>query len=435
MTIEPQKETVKDQAGQPTSLSTSAVAISAKRSLGPWKVLRNRNYALLFWGQLISSAGTQMQVVAVAWQVYLLTNSAIALGLIGLLQAIPRLIFSLVGGVFADVFDRRKLLIMIELVLAMMSAVLALCTILHVINIVIIFIVVLIAASVSAFEFPTRQAIIPGLVRREEMADALSLSMVMMQLTFIIGPTAGGFAIAWIGVANTYWFDVVSYFVVIGSLLLMVVPRIPVEKRAQASIGALVDGMKFLRAHPVILAVLSLDFFATFFGSPRALLPIYASNILHIGPQGLGILIAATSIGAVALAPFTGAIGRISRQGLGVVLAIIVWGLCIIAFGLSPAPLWLGVLFLAGAGAADMVSMILRGLIIQLTTPDEFRGRISAVNAMFVIGGPMLGQFESGLVAGFFTPEFSVVSGGLACILATLAIVALVPSLIRVKVK
>ena len=257
----------------------------------------------------------------------------------------------------------------------------------------------------------------------------------MVQLTYIIGPTVGGFAIAWIGVANTYWFDVISYFVVIGSLLLMIVPRIPAGKRAQAGFGALVDGMRFLRAHPVILAVLSLDFFATFFGSPRALLPVYASQIMHIGPQGLGILIAATSIGAVALAPFTGLIGRITRQGLGVVLAIIGWGLCIMAFGLSPTPLWLGVLFLAGAGAADMVSMVLRGLIIQLTTPDELRGRINSVNAMFVIGGPTLGQFESGLVAGIFSPEFSVVSGGLACILATLAIVALVPSLLRVKVK
>src|SRR5437763_14982227 len=155
----------------------------------------------------------------------------------------------------------------------------------------------------------------------------------MMQLTSIIGPTVGGFAIAWIGVANTYWFDVISYFVVIGSLLLMVVPRIPVEKRAQAGFGALMDGMKFLRAHPVILAVLSLDFFATFFGSPRALLPVYASDIMHIGPQGLGFLLAATSIGAVALTPFTGRISRISRQGLGVVLAIIYWGICIIAFG------------------------------------------------------------------------------------------------------
>jgi len=435
MKTEPQKETISPQISQLAPLTSSEVALHAKHPLGPWRVLRNRNYSLLFWGQLVSSAGTQMQVVAVAWQVYLLTHSAIALGLIGLVQAIPRLIFSLVGGVFADVFDRRKMLIVIEIVLALTSAVLALCTAFHVINMVIIYIVVLIAASVSSFEFPTRQAMIPTLVRREEMSDALSLSMVMMQLTFIIGPTAGGFAIAWIGVANTYWLDVISYFVVIGSLLLMVVPRIPTEKRAQAGFGAFVDGMKFLRAHPVILAVLSLDFFATFFGSPRALLPVYASEIMHIGPQGLGILIAATSIGAVALAPFTGLIGRITRQGLGVVLSIIGWGLCIVAFGLSPTPLWLGVLFLAGAGAADMVSMVLRGLIIQLTTPDELRGRINSVNAMFVIGGPMLGQFESGLVAGIFSPEFSVVSGGLACIFATLAIVALVPSLLRVKVK
>ena len=128
-------------------------------------------------------------------------------------------------------------------------------------------------------------------------------------------------------------------------------------------------------------------------------------------------------------------LGRIPRQGLGVVLAILVWGLCIVAFGLAPGPLWLSVLFLAGAGAADMVSMILRGLVIQLTTPDEFRGRMSAVNAMFVIGGPMLGQFESGLVAGLFSPQLSVISGGIACILATLAIAAFVPGLLRVKVK
>src|SRR2546428_130560 len=148
------------------------------------------------------------------------------------------------------------------------------------------------------------------------------------------GNTAGGFAMAWIGVANTYWFDVISYFVVIGSLLLMVVPRIPAEKRAQAGIGALVDGMKFLRAHPVILAVLSLDFFATFFGSPKALLPVYASEIMHIGPQGLGILLATTSIGAVVLTPLAGRIGRIARQGLGIVLAIIAWGIFIVAFGL-----------------------------------------------------------------------------------------------------
>ncbi len=435
MKAEPDKDHVSDQPAPLAPASVESVARRPKRSLGPWKMLRNRNYALLFWGQLISFAGTQMQVVAVAWQVYLLTHSAVALGVLGLVQAIPRLVFSLVGGVFADVFDRRKLLLVIELLLAATSAVLAFCTLFHVINLAIIYVVVLLAATVSAFEFPTRQAIVPGLVKREDMADAMSLSMVMVQLTAIVGPAAGGFAIAWIGVANTYWVDVVSYFVVIGSLLLMVVPRIPVEKRARVGIGAFVDGLKFLRAQPVILAFFSLDFFATFFGSPEALLPIYASAILHVGPQGLGILMAAMPIGAVVLAPLTGLVGRVARQGLGVVMAILLWGVCITAFGFFPAPLWLGVLFLAGAGAADMVSLILRSLVRQLLTPDEYRGRSSGANGMFVIGGPMLGQFESGLVASIFSPEIAVISGGLACIVATVVIVALVPGLLHVKVK
>ena len=416
--------------------------ISAPPSMPPdtsrgsaWRVLRNRDYSLLFWGQLISAAGTQIQVVAVAWQVYEITKSPIALGVIGLVQAIPRLIFSLVGGVVADAYDRRRLLLIVNTIMASLSAILAISTRMGVINIGVIYLIVLLAAIASSFEFPTRQAIIPTLVPREQMADALSISMVLMQLTFVVGSAAGGFVIAWAGLANTYWIDVVSYFVVIGSLFVMLVPRVPLEKRAQAGLGALVDGMRFLRAHPIILAVLSLDFFATFFGSPRALLPVYAVSILHVGAAGLGVLQAATSVGAVAIAPLTGRIGRIQQQGLGVALAIIGWGICIIAFGFSTGPLLLSALFLAGAGAADMVSMVLRGLIVQITTPDEFRGRISAVNAMFVIGGPMLGQFESGVVAGFVTPVFSVVSGGIACIVATLAVVALVPRLLRVRVK
>ena len=433
MKTEPQKSLEVAHSALPVAPSEDLSG--ARRSLGSWRVLRDRNYALLFWGQLISAAGTQMQVVAVAWQVYLLTHSAIALGLIGLMQALPRLLFSLVGGVLADVLDRRKMLMIVNLAMMIFSAILALCTNVQMVNSVIIYVLILLSAAASSFEFPTRLAIIPNLVPREQMADAITLNSVMVYLTAIIGPTAGGFALVWLGVATTYWFDVVSYLVVIASLFFMRVPPIPVEKRAQAGFGALVEGMRFLRAHPVILAVLTLDFCATFFGSPRALLPVYAQDIMHIGPQGLGILLAAGSIGAVALTPFTGLIARIKRQGLGVALAIIVWGLCIVAFGFFPDPLWLGVLFLAGAGAADMVSVILHGIVVQITTPDQFRGRISSVNAMFVIGGPMLGQFESGLIGGLFTPMFSVVSGGAACIIATLLILLLVPSLAKVKVK
>ncbi|GHO50269.1 MFS transporter [Ktedonospora formicarum] len=405
------------------------------KSPGHWSVLRNRNYALLFWGQLISAAGTQMQIVAVSWQVYQLTHSAISLGIIGLLQAIPRLLLSLVGGVLADSFDRRKMLLLIELIMAILSAILALCTMSGRINVYVVYTVIFASACVSAFEFPVQQAIIPTLVPRDQMASAVSLSSVMMQLTFVIGSSFGGYLIGWWGIVTTYWLDVVTYFVVLGTLCLMHVPRRASGKDAQPGIQALVDGIRFLRAHPIILAVLSIDFFATFFGSPKALLPVYANDILRVGAQGLGVLVAATSIGAVLLTPLTGLINRIPRQGLGVVLAVLGWGVCVVGFGLAPGPLWLSTLLLAGAGAADMVSMILRGLIVQLTTPDEFRGRISSVNAMFVLGGPMLGQFESGVVAGTTSPQFSVISGGIACIAATLLIALLVPSLTHVRVE
>src|SRR5260370_5732814 len=407
----------------------------ARSSFEAFRVLRSRNYALLFWGQLISATGTQMQVVAVAWQVYLLTHSALALGLIGLMQALPRLLFSLVGGVLADVLDRRKMLLIVNLVMMIFSAILALCTNLQMVNLVIIYLLILLSATASSFEFPTRLAIIPHLVPRKQMADALSLDSMMVYLLAITGPTAGGFALAWLGIASTYWLNVVSYLVVIAALFVLRAPPIPAEQRAHAGLEALREGMRFLRAHPVILALLTLDFCATFFGAPRALLPVYARDIMHIGAPGLGLLLAAGGIGAVALLPFMGLITRIKRQGLGVALAVIVWGLCVVAFGFLPDPLWLGVLFLAGAGAADMVSVILHGIVVQRTTPDEFRGRISSVNAMFVIGGPMLGQFESGLIAALFTPMFSVVSGGVACILSTLLILILVPSLVKVKVK
>ena len=406
-----------------------------RRSFGAFRALRNRDYALLFWGQLISATGTQMQVVAVAWQVYLLTHSALALGLIGLMQALPRLLFSLLGGVLADVLDRRKMLLIVNLVLMLFSAILALCTHLQMVNLVIIYLLILLSATASSFEFPTRLAIIPHLVPREQMTDALSLDSMMVYLLAITGPAAGGLALARLGIASTYWLNVVSYLVVIAALFVLRVPPIPVEKRARAGLGALGEGIRFLHAHPVILALLTLDFCATFFGAPRALLPVYARDIMHIGPQGLGLLLAAGGMGAVALMPFLGLITRIKRQGLGVALAVIVWGLCVVAFGFFPDPLWLGVLFLAGAGAADMVSVILQGIVVQIATPDELRGRISSVNAMFAIGGPMLGSFESGLIAGLFTPMFSVVSGGVACILAALLILVLVPGLAKVKVR
>ena len=401
-----------------------------------WQVLRNRDYSLLFWGQLISAAGTQIQVVAVAWQVYEITKSPIALGVIGLVQAIPRLIFSLVGGVVADAYDRRRLLLIVNTIMASLSAILAISTRMGVINIGVIYAdciarrhrLILRVSDAPGDHPDTGAARTDG--RRALDQHGADAADVRRRL--------GGWRIRHrLGWSGQHLLDRCVLVFRRHRLALHHdrAARSGWRSARRLDLGALVDGMRFLRAHPIILAVLSLDFFATFFGSPRALLPVYAVSILHVGAAGLGILQAATSVGAVAIAPLTGRIGRIQQQGLGVAVAIIGWGICIIAFGFSTGPLLLSALFLAGAGAADMVSMVLRGLIVQITTPDEFRGRISAVNAMFVIGGPMLGQFESGVVAGLVTPVFSVVSGGIACIVATLAVVALVPRLLRVRVK
>ncbi|HEU5380798.1 MAG TPA: MFS transporter [Ktedonobacteraceae bacterium] len=433
--MENEPYTVLEEIHSDALLASGKGRSSVWRSLGAFRVLGNRDYALLFWGQFISATGTQMQMVAVTWQVYLLTHSALALGLIGLIQALPRLLFSLVGGVLADALDRRKMLLIVNVVMMLLSAILALCTNFQVVNLFIISVLILLSAAASSFEFPARLAIIPHLASREQMTDAISLDSMMVYLFAITGPTTGGLALAWFGVASTYWVNVVSYLVVIAALLVLRVPPIPAEKRAQPGFGALSEGMRFLRAHPVILALLSLDFCATFFGVPRALLPVYAQDIMYLGPQGLGFLLAAGGIGAVALMPFQGLIMRIKRQGLWVVLAVTIWGMCVVAFGFFPNPLWLGVLFLAGTGAADMVSVILQGIVVQCMTPDELRGRISSVIAMFAIGGPMLGSFESGLVAGLVTPMFSVVSGGIACILATLLILLVVPDLLKIKIK
>jgi MFS family permease len=196
-----------------------------------------------------------------------------------LAQGIPRLLFSLVGGVFADVLDRRRLLLVVNVLLACTSAALALCTSVHVIDLAIIFGMVLVASSVSAFEFPTRQAVIPSLIPRERMADAFALNSAAFGLTVIVGAAAGGVVLARVGVANTYWVDVVSYVVVLGALALMTVPRSPVERRARAGVAALSEGVRFVRSHPVILAMMALDFFATFFGSPRAAAGLRAGHL------------------------------------------------------------------------------------------------------------------------------------------------------------
>ncbi len=396
---------------------------------GPWSVLAYRDFRLLWSGQLISAAGTQMRLVAVAWQVYLLSGSAFQVGALGLFQAIPTMVFSLVGGVIADAFDRRKLLLVTQITLALCSAALALLTVFHLINIPLIYTIAFLSSAAGAFDFPTRQALISKIVPGEQLTNAYSLNMLMFNLATIVGPTLGGFAIAGLGVAGAYWFDVASFLCVVVALLLMQVDGRPGEQRTAPGLASLLEGFRFLRLHPVIFSVMLLDFFAMFLGTTRSLLPIYAARIYNVGPQGYGFLQAAFSVGAVLAAFFSGPIARIQRQGVGIALAIAAYGACVLLFGLSSWSFALGLFFLAAAGVADMISTVLRSAVVQLGTPDEFRGRVSSVAAVFSIGGPMLGQFEAGSMAALTSAPLAASIGGLAVIAVTGLIFVLVPTI------
>jgi hypothetical protein len=257
-----------------------------------------------------------------------------------------------------------------------------------------------------------------------------------------------GLAIATIGLGGTYIADAVSFAAVVASLAVMSPIAAPAMRRVRADFRAWRDGFTYLRSRPVLLGLMALDFCAMFFGSPQALLPIYAKDILRVGAEGLGVLQSATAVGAVCGVFFTAQLRRIRRQGLGVLLGVTAWGSCIVLFGLTNGPLsrsgpwrqlavqgpfWMAFLLLAGAGASDLVSMVLRNVIVQLSTPDAIRGRVSATNAIFIIGGPSLGQFESGIVASWLTPQLSVLTGGAACLLATGVIALFVPGVRRYR--
>lgn len=402
---------------------------------GAWRVLRHRDYRLLWFGQIVSAGGSQMQVVATAWLVYTLTDSAVQLGLLGLLRAIPVMTLSMVGGTFADTLDRRRVLLVTQTILLILSGLLTVMTWSGTISMPAIYLFTVLAGATNAFDNPARSALIPNLVPREELTSALTLNVTTFQLAQIVGPTAGGFIVAAAGPQGAYAADTVSFGAVIVALLLMraVTLRTAEERTAtRRGFGALLEGFIFVRRNRLIFSVMMLDFLATLFGTVQALLPVYARDVLAVGPTGLGFFYAATSAGAMAAALVLSSRGRIRAQGMTLLVAVALFGLCLIGFGLSQV-FWLSVLFLAGSGAADTVSMILRGSILQLATPDELRGRTTAVHMTFAMGGPQLGQLRGGLMAGWIGPVGAVVSGGVACVAVVVGLAALVPKVRRYR--
>ncbi len=379
-----------------------------------------------------------MQSAALLWHVALLAppdQKGLALGLVGLVRFVPIVIFSLAGGVVADAMNRRKVLLLTQAAMALLAALLAIITLSGDTTLWPLYVLTGLSAAAAAVDNPARQSLFPNLVPREHLSNAISLNTIMFQLASVLGPTLGGAMIAraqdqvapigWIYVLNA-----VSFLAVIASLLLMRnVPAHSPGSQHDISWRAATDGLRFVFSAPLLRSTMLLDFFANFFASAIALLPIFAQDVLKVGGQGYGYLYAAPSIGAMLTSlVMVKLVDRIERRGRVLLWSIAVYALSTIVFGLSRS-FWLAFACLAVFGASDMVSTVLRNIIRQLNTPDNMRGRMTSVNMMFFMGGPQLGELEAGAVANLLGAPISVISGGIGALIATLWVAHTTPAL------
>ena len=397
----------------------------ARRITVSFPALRHRDFTLLWIGQLLSFAGSRMQTAAILWHVSLLAapeRKGIALGLVGAVQVVPIIAFSMLSGVVADALDRRKVMLATQTVMALFAAALAALTFAGLHTVWPIYVLAALSSAAASFDGPARQALIPNLVPREHLASAIGLNTLMFQFASVAGPTLAGLVIAGPGIAWVYAVNAISFLMVIAALLLMRArPRASGGGAPAARItwAAAREGLRFVFAQPIVRSTMLLDFVATFFASATALLPIFAQDILHVGARGYGWLYAAPSVGAaLAGLVMAYAIDRIERRGAVLLWAVAAYGAATVVFGISRS-VWLTLGCLAAVGGADMVSTVIRNIIRQLETPDELRGRMTGVNMIFFMGGPQLGELEAGVVAQLFGAVASVVSGGLGCLLAT----------------
>ncbi|HEV8655069.1 MAG TPA: MFS transporter [Candidatus Limnocylindria bacterium] len=392
---------------------------------------RHRSFRLLWFGQLVSNAGTQVRLVALPYQIYALTGSPFHVGLLGLFQAIPLISLPLLGGVLADRADRRRVLIATQSGLAASSLVLAIVTQAGFTELWILYALTAISASFSAFDQPARGALVPTLVERTELPAAIALNQMLFQSAAVIGPAIGGVVIASYGVAAAYWLDAISFAAAIGAAVAIKAPR-HVVALPQSIVESLVEGVTYVVRNRLLLSEMVIDLLAMFFGSVRALMPFYAEQVFKVGAQGLGLLFAAPGVGALIAVLTSGWVSRVRRPGLATVLAVCAWGIAIAAFGLMTEGLFvLALVLVAFAEAADVLSAIFRNTILQGVVREELRGRLTAIHGLFVIGGPNLGQVRAGAVGALVSPQFAVISGGLACVLSAIAVAFWAPELPR----
>lgn len=412
----------------------------------PYHALRHPDFRRLWLAQLVSQTGSQMQVVAINWHVYLLTKSPLALGFVGLTRVLPVVVFSLWGGVLADRADRRRVMFVSQSSMAAVSVALAVVAFLRRDSVAVLYVLNAVQACATSFDNPARQALVPRLVPVADLPGALALNLTMFQAATIAGPAFAGALLASLGsvpwfardggasaVGVLYALNAVSFLFVLAALARIRTSTAPeqVDGPREPPLAALVSGLRFVFTTPMMVWTMGLDFVATFFSGAMSLLPIVADQVLHVGPAGYGWLAAAPATGALLGSLYTSVRPLPRRQGITLLWAVAAYGAATIVYGLSRSFL-LTFVALACTGLADVVSTVIRQTLRQLITPDALRGRMTSVNMIFFLGGPQLGELEAGFVASRFASvvlgvTVSIVAGGTVTLLAVAAIAAATP--------
>ncbi|HLO16614.1 MAG TPA: MFS transporter [Anaerolineales bacterium] len=387
---------------------------------------------LLYWiGQLVSIAGSQMQLWALYWHLRILSDQPMIISGIGLARFLPVILLSLVAGIVADRFNRRKITIITQIALGCIALILGLGTWRGIISLWMLFGLVAVQSVAVAFDVPARQALIPSLVPREDLANAYSLNSIASKVGGILGPAISGAVIAYLGLQWAYWINAISYLAVIIALIAIGHVRQVVENTSFNATGALQEiqaGIEFIKSSPIILSAMILDFFGSFFSSANTLLPFVARDILHVGPIQYGWLSASQSIGTLFVGLYLSQKTKLRRQGMLISVSVIMFGLATILFGLSTS-FWLSMAALILIGVFDGLSTIIRNTVRQLQTPDAMRGRMMSITQIFFKGGPQLGETESGLVAQILGVPFAIISGGVGCVFAAGIVIKKYPQL------
>lgn len=397
---------------------------------GPYDILRNRDFVFYLAGRFIATFGQQALQVAVGWELYERTHSSLALGLVGLMVFLPMVLMTLPAGHVADTRERKKVILAMQALLALTSLGLAVVSWRQA-PVLWVYVCLFVAGVGRTFLWSSSAAFLPQLVKREEFPLAVTWSSSTFQCSAMAGPAAGGalIALSHQHAMSVYIFNAAAALVCVGLISLVRVHYKPAPKEP-FSMETVLGGFRFVFSHRVVLGAITLDLFAVLFGGATALLPVYAKDILHVGPQGLGLLQAAMPVGSILCAVLMAHRPPMQHAGRSLICAVTVFGLATIGFGYSTS-FWLSMLMLFLCGFSDNVSVIVRHTLVQLQTPDAMRGRVSSVNNLFIGTSNELGGFESGLVGNYFGPVFSVVSGGIATIGVVAAVAWIWPEIPR----